>query len=434
MLDIRQFVSDPDALRIALKNRGATFDLDGLLGDERELSSLRKQWEALRERRNRLAEEVGRLKKQGEDASERMQESRAINAEIARLEGDLAKREDDVRARLLLLPNVPHPTVPIGPDETGNREIRRTGTPRSFGFEPKPHWEVGAGLGLLDFDGAAVLSGSRFSVLKGPLARLERALVAYMIDVHTGTDVPRPSRKPYTEVSVPFLVRPSMLEGTGQLPKFREEIFAVPEDDLYLIPTAEVPVTNLHRDGILDEAALPVKYVSATACFRREAGAAGKDTRGLIRQHQFTKVELVWITRPETSYSDLEELTRDAECVLSGLDLPFRTIALCTGDLGFSSAKTYDIEVWMPSQGVYREISSCSNFESFQARRAGIRYRTTDTKKPKLVHTMNGSGVAVGRTIAAILENFQEADGSVRIPDPLVPYMGGVRTLDPARK
>jgi seryl-tRNA synthetase len=434
MLDIRQFVSDPDSVRIALKNRGASFDLDGLLGDERELSSLRKQWEALRERRNRLAEEVGRLKKEGQDASERMQESRAINAEIARLEGDLAKREDDVRARLLLLPNVPHPTVPIGPDETGNREIRRTGTPRTFEFEPKPHWEIGAGLGLLDFDGAAVLSGSRFSVLKGPLARLERALVAYMIDVHTRTDIPRPSQKPYTEVSVPFLVRPSMLEGTGQLPKFREEIFAVPEDDLYLIPTAEVPVTNLHRDGILDETALPVKYVSATACFRREAGAAGKDTRGLIRQHQFTKVELVWITRPETSYSDLEELTQDAESVLSGLDLPYRTIALCTGDLGFSSAKTYDIEVWMPSQGVYREISSCSNFESFQARRAGIRYRTADAKKPKLVHTMNGSGVAVGRTIAAILENFQNADGSVRIPDPLVPYMGGVRTLDPVRK
>ncbi len=430
MLDIRQFSSDPDPVRIALKNRGTSFDLDGLLEEEKKLSNLRKQWEALRERRNRLSEEVGRLKKEGQDASERMEESRSINGEIARIEADLAKREETVRERLLLLPNTPHMSVPVGPDEKSNREILKTGIPRPFDFEPKPHWEIGSRLGILDFDGASVLSGSRFSVLKGAAARMERALVSYMIDCHTRPDVPRLSGKPYTELSVPFLVRPEMLEGTGQLPKFREEIFAIPEDDLYLIPTAEVPVTNLHRDGILDEAVLPVKYVAATACFRREAGAAGKDTRGLIRQHQFAKVELVWITRPETSYADLEELTGDAESVLVGLGLPFRRVVLCTGDLGFSSAKTYDIEVWMPSQGVYREISSCSNFEEFQARRASIRYRTTGTRKTKPVHTMNGSGVAIGRTIAAIFENYQESDGSVRIPEPLVPYMGGLRTLD----
>ncbi len=431
MLDIRQILADPGAVQKALQNRRETLSLEAVLSGEHELSALRKRWEALREQRNRLAEEIGRKKRNGEDVSARMEESRSVNTEIASLESELRKREEELQTQLLLLPNIPHDSVPVGSDERDNPEVHRRGSPRSFPYEPLPHWEIGARLGILDFDRAAILSGSRFSVLRGMGSRLERALSAYMLDQHTGTGKDRPSGKPYTEVSVPLLVRGEMLEGTGQFPKFREESFAVPEDSLFLIPTAEVPVTNLHRESILDESELPIKYVSCTPCFRREAGAAGKDTRGLIRQHQFLKVELVWITRPETSYDDHEELTRDAEGILEGLGLPYRRISLCTGDIGFSSAKTYDLEVWMPAQGVYREISSCSNFESFQSRRAEIRYRPRDTKKPRSVHTLNGSGLAVGRTIAAILENFQEQDGSVTIPDVLVPYMGGVRRISP---
>ncbi|MHB1606952.1 MAG: serine--tRNA ligase [Leptospirales bacterium] len=429
MLDIRQILADPASAQAALQNRNAGLSLEVILSAERELSLLRKQWEALREQRNRLAEEIGQKKKKGEDASGRMDEARSVNAEISRLESELQKREEETHGQLLLLPNIPHTSVPVGADEQDNQEIHRRGTPPLFSFEPLPHWEIGARLGILDFDRASILSGSRFSVLRGMGSRLERALSSYMLDFHTGTVQDRPSGKPYTEVSVPLLVREGMMEGTGQFPKFRDESFAIPEDSLFLIPTAEVPLTNLHRDSIIEEALLPVKYVSCTPCFRREAGAAGKDTRGLIRQHQFLKVELVWFTRPETSYADHEELTRDAEGILEGLGLPYRRISLCTGDLGFSSAKTYDLEVWMPAQGVYREISSCSNFEGFQARRAGIRYRPLDSKKPRSVHTLNGSGLAVGRTIAAILENFQHPDGSVSIPEVLVPYMGGVRRV-----
>ncbi|MHB1287288.1 MAG: serine--tRNA ligase [Leptospirales bacterium] len=429
MLDIRQISADPGPIQQALRNRKDSLSLEAILSAERELTSLRKNWEALREQRNRLAEEIGRKKKSGEDVSVQMEESRAVNAEIGRMESDLRKREEDVRDQLLLLPNIPHESVPVGADERDNPEIHRHGVPRSFSFEALPHWEIGGKLDILDFDRSAILSGSRFSVLKGMGARMERALSAYMLDQHTHPGRSRTSGKPYQEISVPLLVRPEMLEGTGQFPKFREESFSVPDDGLFLIPTAEVPLTNLHRDTIIEEADLPIKYVSCTPCFRREAGAAGKDTRGLIRQHQFLKVELVWITRPETSYDDHEELTRDAEAILNDLGLPYRRIALCTGDLGFSSAKTYDLEVWMPAQKIYREISSCSNFEDFQSRRAGIRYRPQESKKPRPVHTLNGSGLAVGRTIAAILENFQEQDGSVTVPDVLVPYMGGIQRI-----
>ena len=429
MLDIRQIIADPASAEAALQNRKADLSLETILSSERELILLRKQWEALREQRNRLAEEIGQRKKKGEDASGRMEEARTVNAEISRLESELQKREEETQAQLLLLPNIPHPSVPVGANEKDNPEIHRRGIPPSFPFTPLPHWEIGTRLGILDFDRASILSGSRFSVLRGMGSRLERALSSYMLDFHTGSRTGRPSGKPYSELSVPLLVREEMMEGTGQFPKFREESFSIPEDSLFLIPTAEVPVTNLHRESIIEEALLPIKYVSCTPCFRREAGAAGKDTRGLIRQHQFLKVELVWLTRPETSYEDHEELTRDAEGILEGLGLSYRRISLCTGDLGFSSAKTYDLEVWMPAQGTYREISSCSNFEGFQARRAGIRYRSPDSKKPRFVHTLNGSGLAVGRTIAAILENFQEPDGSVSIPEALVPYMGGIRRI-----
>ena len=433
MLDIRRILSDTEACRKALLDRKTDIPIDAVLEEEKELSSLRKRWESLRETRNRLSEEIGRKKRVGEETAPLMEESRSVNAEIALIEQDLLKREEALRERLLLIPNIPHPSVPVGPDETANREVHRKGSPREFPVSPLPHWEIGNRLGILDFDRAAVLSGSRFSVLTGEGARLERALTSWMLDTHTASGRTRRSGKAYTEVSVPLLVRPEMMEGTGQFPKFREESFQIPEDNLVLIPTAEVPVTNLNRDSILEAEDLPLKYVASTTCFRREAGAAGKDTRGLIRQHQFQKVELVWLTSPDTSYDDLEELTQDAEQILEGLGLPFRRIALCTGDLGFSSAKTYDLEVWMPAQGVYREISSCSNFEDFQARRAGIRYRPRGGGKPRLVHTMNGSGVAIGRTIAAILENFQEQDGSVVIPEVLRPYMGGKSRLLPAK-
>lgn len=435
MIDIRRILSDTEAIKKALMDRNQkNIPIEAILNDERTLSSLRKTWESLREKRNRLAEDIGKKKRLGEDSSSLMEESRQVNAEISRLEQDLSKMEAGVREQLLLIPNIPHSSVPVGPDEHSNKEVHRSGVPRDFSFLPLPHWDIGTRLGILDFDRAAVLSGSRFSVLTGDGARLERALVAFMMDEHAGFQKKRRSGKPYTEVSIPFLVRPEMMEGTGQFPKFREESFLIPDDNLVLIPTAEVPVTNLNRDSILEEADLPLKYVASSTCFRREAGAAGKDTRGLIRQHQFLKVELVWITRPETSYDDLEELTADAETVLEKLGLPYRRIVLCTGDLGFSSAKTYDLEVWMPSQGIYREISSCSNFEDFQARRASIRYRPKEGGKPRPVHTMNGSGVAVGRTIAAILENFQDEDGSVIIPETLRPYMGGQERLSPPER
>lgn len=440
MLDRNRILRDPESARKAFLSRGLSLDMKALLGLDSEWFEAVRAWESLRERRNALSAEIGLRKRKKEPTEEIEKEVRSINEQI-----DLAderKRELETRREemWLLLPNLPHETVPVGKDESENPEVFRWGVLPSFSFDPKPHWDIGAGLGILDFDRASKMSGARFSILAGEGARLERALISFMLDHHTRPRTEDPasslgegdrdgSRAPYRELSVPYMVLPESLKATGQLPKFREELFHIPADDLYLIPTAEVPVTNFYRGEILDEHLLPVKFVAYTACFRREAGAAGKDTRGLIRQHQFDKVELVWLSTPEKSWEHHEILTRDAATVLEMLGLPYRIISLCTGDLGFSSAKTYDIEVWFPSQNRYREISSCSNFEDFQARRAQIRYRRSGDRKVSLVHTLNGSGLAIGRTLAAILENFQTEDGRVNIPEVLVPYMGGVGIL-----
>jgi seryl-tRNA synthetase len=341
------------------------------------------------------------------------------------LDADSRQVEGALDRKLLEIPNIHAPDVPIGEDETANVEVVRQGEPRQFDFEPKPHWEIGEALGIIDFERGAKISGSRFYALRGAGARLERALISFMLDRHT-------ERHGYTEIFPPFLVRSECMTGTGQLPKFGEDAYHIESDDLWLVPTAEVPVTNLHREEILDAAQLPIKYAAYSACFRREAGAAGRDTRGIIRVHQFNKVELVKFTTPESSYAELESLRGDAEAILELLGLPYRTVALCTGDLTFSSAKTYDVEVWFPSQNTYREISSCSNFEAFQARRAGIRYRPLENGKPgkpEFVHTLNGSGLAVGRTLAAILENSQNADGSVQVPSALRPYLGEMEVI-----
>ncbi len=432
MLDRKRILHEEESVRKALAMRGQEIDFAPIKKLDAEISALKQTWEALREKRNRLAQEIGVRKRQGLPTDDLMDESRTINDLIAKDEGFLDSLEKTMDEYLWVIPNTPRPDVPEGSSERENVTLRTIGTPASFPFPPKPHWEIGQDLGILDFERTSLISGSRFSTLRGAGARLERALAAYMLDMHT---LPEHNPDgPYTEHSVPFLVRKEALLGTGQLPKFKEELFSCPEDGLTLIPTAEVPLTNLYRESILDAGTLPVRMVAQTACFRREAGAAGKDTRGLIRQHQFQKVELVWITTPERSAEDHERLTADAERILQGLGLPYRVIALCTGDLGFASAKTYDLEVWMPSQETYREISSCSNFEDFQARRAQIRFRDPNTKKPRLAHTLNGSGLAIGRTVAAILENGQCADGSVKIPEALVPYMGGVREITLLKK
>lgn len=441
MLDRNRILKDPKAAEKAFLSRGLSIDMEGLLSLDSEWFESIRSWESLRERRNALSSEIGLLKRKKEPTAEIEEEVRTVNAQIEQADErrrDLDRRREEM---WLLLPNLPHDTVPLGKDETENPEVRRWGVPSVFSYSPKPHWEIGTSLGILDFDRASKISGARFSILSGKGARLERALISFMLDHHTrdrssepipdGEASERDRRKPYQELSVPYMVLPESLQATGQLPKFREELFYVPADDLYLIPTAEVPVTNFYRGEILDEQHLPVKFAAYTACFRREAGAAGKDTRGLIRQHQFDKVELVWISTPEKSWEHHECLTNDAAEILEKLGLPYRVISLCTGDLGFSSAKTYDIEVWFPSQERYREISSCSNFEDFQARRAQIRFRRSADRKVQLVHTLNGSGLAIGRTLAAIFENFQTEEGGVRIPDVLVPYMGGVTLLEP---
>ena len=432
MLDKKRILHEEETIREALASRGQSIDFSPIKDLDLEISQMKQAWEALREKRNRLAQDIGTKKRNGLPTDDLMDESRTVNELIAKDEGLLAALESRLDEFLWGIPNVPRPDVPKGRSELDNVTVRSAGIPTSFSFTPKPHWEVGAELGIMDTEHTSLVSGSRFSTLIGMGARLERALTNYMLDLHT-----LPQHNPegaYKEHSVPFLVRKEALMGTGQLPKFKEELFYCPEDELYLIPTAEVPLTNMFRETILDPSELPIRMVAQTACFRREAGAAGRDSRGLIRQHQFEKVELVWITNPETSSIDHERLTADAERVLSGLGLPYRVISLCTGDLGFSSAKTYDLEVWMPSQNTYREISSCSNFEDFQARRAQIRFRDPNTKKTRFVHTLNGSGLAIGRTVAALLENRQGPDGTVRIPDALVPYMGGVTEISPPKK
>ena len=416
MLDIKRIRKNPEALVAAMKarrNKGA--DVSGLLELDEKRRSLIVEVESLKAKRNEDSSKVPQLKKQGLDASELLAEMKLVADKIKELDAELSEIDAQLDDMLMKIPNIPHESVPDGADDKDNAEIRRYGKPTEFSFEPKAHWDIGETLGILDFANAGKITGARFTVYRGLGARLERAIISYFLDCHTMNG--------YTEILPPYMVNRASMTGTGQLPKFEEDAFKVAGTDYFLIPTAEVPVTNLHRGDILDGNDLPIKYCAYSACFRSEAGSAGRDTRGLIRQHQFNKVELVKFVKPEDSYDELEKLTNDAERVLQGLGLPYRVVCLSTGDLGFSSAKTYDIEVWMPSYGRYVEISSCSNFEDFQARRAQIRFRREKNGKPELVHTLNGSGVAIGRTVAAILENYQQPDGSVIVPDALVPYM-----------
>ena len=418
MLNIKLLENNLQIVKDALEKRG--YD-SGNLEQCLSLQTIRKKTiqeaESLRNKRNTLSKEVGKLKKKGFDAETLIEEVRKIGDSLYELSEKLRQIESDLDGLLLTLPNLPHISVPIGHDETENVEIRRWGEIREFPFEPKPHWEVGEKLKILDFDRAGKISGSRFVLYSGSGARLERSLINFMLNLHT-------EKKGYKEILPPLIVNHESMTGTGQLPKFEEELYKIERDGLYLIPTAEVPLTNIHRDEILDEKDLPIYYTAYTPCFRREAGAYGKDVRGLIRQHQFNKVELVKFTKPEDSYKELERLTIDAEDVLKKLGLPYRVVVLCTGDMGFSASITYDIEVWTPGLNRYREISSCSNFEDFQTRRAKIRFRRENKKGTEFVHTLNGSGLAIGRTVVAILENFQQEDGSVEIPEPLKPYMG----------
>jgi len=424
MLDIQQLRSNLDAVAVGLAKRGKIIDFSEFTALETERKTLQSRTQDLQAQRNSLSKQIGMLKGQGKDASEVMAQVGALGDELKASEARLAELLDKFNAILAGLPNIPDESVPVGSDETGNVEIKRWGTPRAFDFPVKDHTDIGEALGQLDFTTAAKISGSRFSLLKGGLARLHRALAQFMLDTHT-------AEHGYTEVYTPYLVNAASLFGTGQLPKFEEDLFKVmrgEQDPLYLIPTAEVPVTNIVRDEILSAEALPLKFVCHTPCFRSEAGSGGRDVRGMIRQHQFDKVELVQIVHPEQSAAAHEELTRQAEVILEKLELPYRRMALCSGDMGFSAAKTYDLEVWLPAQDTYREISSCSNFGAFQARRMQTRFRN-DKNKTELVHTLNGSGLAVGRTLVAILENFQNADGSVTVPAALRPYMGGLEVL-----
>ena len=417
MLDMRFVRDNMDVVEQALKNRGAAVDLTEFAELEKKRREILVEVETLKSRRNTVSQEVSRLKKAGQDAETLIVEMRGVGDKIADLDAQLKTIEERLTTILLFTPNVPHSSVPTGVDETCNPTIREWGTPRPLAETPLAHWEIGEKLGILDFERGGKVSGARFTFSKGLGSRLERSLISFMLDLHT-------QEHGYTEFFPPFIVNSDSMVGTGQLPKFAEDMFKLEGYDYYLIPTAEVPVTNLHRGEILDAQDLPIYYTAYSACFRAEAGAAGRDTRGLIRQHQFNKVELVKFTKPEESYEELEKLTVNAEKVLEKLGLPYRRILLCTGDMGFCSAKTYDLEVWMPSAGKYREISSCSNFEDFQSRRAEIKFRREPKAKPEYVHTLNGSGVAVGRTVAAILENYQQPDGSVVVPEVLRPYMG----------
>ncbi len=428
MLDLRLVREKAELVKAGLARRGATIDLTEFLSLDAKRRAAQQEIETLRRRRNEVSEEIGRLKKAGQPAEDKVVEMRAVGDSVAALESSTRELEEAQRNILLMIPNLPHASVPDGKDENDNVEVRRWsplgGEPSKWSFDPKPHWDLAEYLDIIDFDRAAKITGARFALYKGMGARLERALINFMLDLHT-------TAHGYLEVLPPFMVNKTSMTATGQLPKFEEELFRVENGTYYLIPTAEVPVTNIHRDEVLPEENLPVLYTAYTPCFRREAGSYGKDTRGLIRQHQFNKVELVKFSKPEDSYDELEKLTRNAEDVLQQLGLPYRVIVLCTGDMGFSAAKTYDIEVWLPAQNRYREISSCSNFEDFQARRGNIRYKSKGGKKTELVHTLNGSGLAVGRTVVAILENFQQPDGSVVIPEALRPYMGGAEKITP---
>jgi len=432
VLDLRLIRDQPDAVaeRLASRGAGATALVKELLAADAARRRLLKEAEDLKALRNRASEAIGQAKRRGEDASTEQARMREVGDRIKALDGEVKAADEAIEHLLLLLPNLPHPSVPIGAGGDDNPEIRRWGEPRKFSFTPKPHEEIGEALGLLDFERAAKIAKSRFTVLWGSAARLERALTAFMLDLHT-------RRHGYTEVWVPHLVSGATMLGVGQLPKFEEQLFKTVEPDdnrtLYLIPTAEVPVTALHAQEFLPEATLPRRYVAFTPCYRREAGTYGQDSKGMIRQHQFDKVELVKVTTPAQSYDELESMTRNAEEVLKRLELPYRVVELCTGDIGQAAAKTYDLEVWLPGQGKYREISSCSNCETYQARRSEIRYRPTGGGKADYCHTLNGSGLAVGRTLIAVLENYQNADGTVSIPEALRPYMDGMERLTPLK-
>ena len=424
MLDLQLLRNQLDDVTRRLADRPFVLDAARFRALEDERKTLQSDTQALQAKRNELAKRIGQAKGKGEDASALMAESKSLNDALVGGEQRLAALQDELRAFVEVIPNLPHASVPVGKGEQDNVELRRVGMPRSFDFAVKDHVDLGAGLAQLDFDVATKIAGARFAVMKGPLARLHRAIAQFMLDVHS-------DEHGYTEIYAPYLVNAASMRGTGQLPKFEEDLFAVPrgeQEKLYLIPTAEVPVTNIVRDEIVPLEQLPLKFVCHTPCFRSEAGSYGRDTRGMIRQHQFDKVELVQIVHPEQSYERLEELTAHAESILKRLELPYRVVTLCTGDMGFSSAKTYDIEVWLPGQSAYREISSCSNFESFQARRMQARYRN-DKGKPELAHTLNGSGLAVGRTLVAVMENYQRADGGIDIPLALQPYMGGLTQI-----
>jgi seryl-tRNA synthetase len=423
MLDWKWIKENKESVEEALQKRGMDSGfLEELFSWDEERRAAQREVDILRQKRNEISRLIASLKREGKDPQDALQEGEKIAGKIKEEEEKLREAEEKWREKLLFLPNIPHPTVPVGKDENDNQEVKQWGEPRHFSFTPRPHWEIGEGLDILDFERGAKIASSRFTVLKGEGAFLERALTNFMLDLHT-------QKHHYREIFPPFLVNTKSLIGTGQLPKFYEDLYHC-QDDLHLIPTAEVPVTNLHAEEILREEELPLYYVAYSACFRREAGSYGKDVRGLIRQHQFNKVELVKFALPENSYEELETLLQDAEEVLQILNLPYRVVVLCTGDLGFSASKTYDIEVWIPSQNRYREISSCSNFEDFQARRANIRFRDQGGKV-RYVHTLNGSGLAVGRTLVAILENYQEEDGTVTIPEALRPYLRGLKSITP---
>lgn len=419
MLDLKFVRSNLDLITDMLKDRGYDLDLSEFQSLDKKRRSILTSLEELRHRRNKVSDQIAVMKKDGEDASPIISEMKAVSKEIKEIETELPGIMDQLNRPLMLIPNIPHESVVVGKDADDNPVIRRYGEIKDFNFNPLPHWEIGEKLNILDFSRAAKIAGSRFSLQSGLGATLERVLINFMLDIHT-------NNHGYTETLPPFLVNSVSMTGTGQLPKFKEDLFKVDGWDLFLIPTAEVPVTNIHRDEILSFDELPIKYVSYTPCFRSEAGSYGKDTRGLIRQHQFNKVELVKFCCPEDSDKELESLTADAEEILQRLELPYRVVSLCTGDLGFSAAKTHDIEVWLPGQQLFREISSCSNFTDFQARRANIRFRRKKGSGTELVHTLNGSGLAVGRTLVAILENYQQPDGSVVIPEALRPYLNGL--------
>jgi seryl-tRNA synthetase len=419
MLDIKFLREDLTQVKARIATRGAEIDWNEFVSLDQKRRDTLAYIEKLRERKNRLSGEIGKVKKSGGDAAALMQEVEEVSEAIRTGEGPLGEIEARFERFMLTVPNLPEPSVPLGRSAAENKEVRRWGDPPQFDFPARNHWDIGEELGILDFTRAAKLAGARFALYKDAGARLERALINFMLELHT-------QEHGYREVLPPFLVNRDAMTGTGQLPKFEEDLFRIVESDFFLIPTAEVPVTNIHREELLSRDQLPIRYVAYTPCFRREAGSYGQDVRGLVRLHQFNKVELVKFTEPEASYNELEKLVNDAEAVLQRLKLPYRVVELCTGDLGFAAAKTYDLEVWLPGQSAYREISSCSNFEDFQARRAQIRYRKETKGKPIFVHTLNGSGLAVGRTLVAVLENYQQKDGSVVIPEVLRPYMGGL--------